>query len=138
MAALKLMEFQGRWRIERRIDDLAAGKVATLTGTAEFSPAAGGLDYFEVGELRMEDGDPIRAERRYRWRFDQGKILVDFEDGRPFHSFDPTTFRPTARHFCEPDEYRVIYSFARWPEWRAEWRVEGPKKLYRMTTEYHR
>jgi len=138
MAARSLHDFQGKWQIDRRIDDLAAGKVAVLKGQASFTPSAGGLDYLETGKLVLEDAAPIHAERRYSWQLSGGQIAVFFKDGRPFHSFDPKLERASARHLCDPDDYRVIYSFGRWPVWRTEWRVQGPRKHYRMTTEYHR
>ena len=62
--------------------------------------------------------------------------MVDYADGRPFHEFDPA--RPRAAHWCDPDDYRVRYDFTRWPLWRAEWEVRGPRKDYLMMTDYRR
>jgi len=138
MAPLTLNDFLGEWRIERRIDDILSGNVGMLAGTATFSPAPQGLAYLETGKLSLDGGAPLHAERRYLWRLGRGRIHVDYADHTPFHSFDPSKERTSARHNCAPDDYRVIYTFGHWPHWRANWRVEGPRKNYRMTTEYRR
>lgn len=135
---LALRDFAGAWAIERRIDDFALGRVGTLSGTAMLSPAPWGLAYYEQGLLQMENAPPMQAERHYRWAQQQGRIDVRFDDGGHFHHFTPSIGRAAATHLCGEDEYRVIYTLTRWPDWRAEWRVRGPRKDYRMVTEYTR
>lgn len=133
---MRLEDFTGRWRIERRIDDRLGGVTGRFEGVAEFTPAATGLAYREEGRLRLGAGPEVVAVRDYLWRQEGGRIVVLHGDGRPFHDFDPA--EPGARHWCDPDDYRVRYDFARWPEWRAEWTVLGPRKDYTMRSTYYR
>ncbi len=134
-----LEAFAGRWRLRREIEDFAAGHLARFTGTAVFSPEEGGaLALTEEGTLRLPGAAPLKASRRYLWRPGQGgAIEILFEDGRPFHVIAPG-LKPEAEHLCPPDLYRVAYDFTAWPDWRAVWRVKGPRKDYRMTSRYTR
>ena len=69
----------------------------------------------------------MAASRDYQWRDGGGGVIeVRFSDGRFFHRFLPEEPAPADVHLCDPDTYRVRYDFARWPLWRAEWRVTGP------------
>lgn len=132
-----LAPFEGEWRIERRVAN-ALGPDAGFTGSAVFTPDGAGLTLLESGEMRLEGQGAFRAERRYLWRPGGAGIAVFFEDGRPFHDFDPAQPRPEADHPCAPDQYRVAYDFTAWPEWRANWRVTGPRKDYVMQSRYFR
>lgn len=136
MAGIGLRDFVGRWRIERRIDDRLAGATGRFTGAARFTPTADGLSYREEGCLRLGAGPQVLAVREYLWAEDRGLIVVRHGDGRPFHAFDPAA--PEARHWCEPDDYRVRYDFSAWPAWRAEWTVRGPRKDYTMESLFTR
>ncbi|MCB2110771.1 MAG: trigger factor [Defluviimonas sp.] len=130
----QLQDFEGAWRISRRIDD-RRGPAARFDGTAVFSPVAGGLFYRETGLLCISGGGSYQAGRCYLWRSGPaGTIVVDHADGRAFHSFCPG--REDARHLCGADDYRVRYDFGDWPRWRAEWRVLGPRKDYLMISHY--
>ncbi|WP_413869689.1 DUF6314 family protein [Albidovulum sp.] len=134
--AVRLEDFAGRWRVERRIDDRLGGVTGRFEGGAWFRPVPQGLAYREEGRLRLGAGPEVVAVRDYLWREEGGRIVVDHADGRPFHAFDPTA--PEGSHWCDPDDYRVRYDFSRWPEWRAEWTVRGPRKDYRMESIYTR
>jgi hypothetical protein len=134
--AMRLQDFSGRWRIERRIEDRLGGMSGLFTGEAEFRPVAEGLAYREEGRLRIGTGPEVLAVRDYLWREEGAWIVVEHGDGRPFHTFDPDL--PEARHWCDPDDYRVCYDFAGWPEWHAEWTVRGPRKDYTMVSVYSR
>lgn len=136
---MELREFEGRWRLEREIEDLAAGRAGRFVGEAAFAAVAGGLDYAETGTLVLDGAAPMAASRRYRW-IDAGGAAVDvaFEDGRLFHRIDLAAARPAALHACGPDLYRVRYDFRDWPRWQAEWRVSGPRKDYAMVSRYLR
>ncbi len=138
---MRLEAFAGLWRITRRIEDRLAGGEGRLTGTARFEPDPGGdgLVAIEEGTLVLGGAPPMAATRRYLWREEvPGAITVRFADGRFFHSFAPGAAAPEARHDCAPDLYRVRYDFSAWPDWRAEWRVTGPRKDYTMTTDFRR
>ena len=132
---MRLADFAGTWQIDRRIED-RRGPEGRLEGAARLTPDAEGLVYEETGLLRLGDGAPFAASRRYLWREGPEGIELRFADGRFFHRFRPDA--PEAEHPCGADLYRVRYDFAAWPEWRSEWRVTGPRKEYRMTTCYRR
>ncbi len=132
------MDFEGRWRLSRRIEDAKAGSTGVFDGIAVFTRDAAGLTYEEAGELRLPDMAGIRASRRYLWRQSDAAIEVLFEDGRDFHRIDLTGNVATAWHDCLPDFYEVSYNFSHWPDWRAIWRVKGPRKDYTMISDYHR
>ena len=135
---LSLGDFEGVWRLERRIEDHLAGQGAWFRGAASVSAEADGFaTWVERGEMRYGDGAPMQAERRYQWAQEGLQIAVYFEDGRFFHSFAPSN-APKAEHWCDPDAYHVRYDFTAWPIWRATWRVQGPRKDYEMTTTFTR
>ncbi|RBP93682.1 hypothetical protein DFO80_105106 [Rhodobacter sp. 140A] len=132
---LRLSDFAGEWTIAREIEQAGAG-TARFEGRACFTPEGAGLAYHEAGTLTLPGAAPMRAGRDYLWREEGAEIAVFFSDGRPFHRFDPAA--PAAQHWCDPDDYRVRYDFAAWPDWRAEWRVSGPRKAYTMRSLYRR
>lgn len=135
---MDLFSFTGAWTLARTIEDARAARAGTFTGEARFTPVEGGLAYEEAGTLAFPDAPPMQASRRYLWRAGgAGGIDVLFDDGRFFHSFDPAAPAPDAEHACAPDTYRVRYDFSRWPLWRAEWRVIGPRKDYSMLSRFH-
>ena len=131
---ITLAQFRGDWRLLRRIADANAGQDGAFEGVARFVPQGDGLLYHECGELRLGMAAPMRAERSYLWREAAGRIVVQFDDGRPFHSFDGAV--AAADHLCGEDLYQVHYDFADWPDWRATWRVRGPRKDYEMVSLY--
>lgn len=132
-----LADFEGQWRIARRIVHAAGGGGMRFSGRARFAVDGAGLIYIETGELRLAGQAPIRAERRSLWRPGPGgTIVVRFADGRAFHHFDPAAAAPRARHDCAPDVYEVEYDFARWPFWSARWRVRGPRKDYAFVSRF--
>ena len=95
-----------------------------------------GLAYHETGLLTLGSAAPVTATRDYLWRWQAGRICVDYVDGRPFHDFNPAA--PSAHHHCLPDDYTVTYDFSDWPRWHAHWRVTGPRKDYTMISRYKR
>lgn len=134
---MRLAAFAGDWTIEREIEDIRAGTPGRFVGTARFSPVAEGLAYAEEGLISLGGSAGVQAVRRYLWR-DGGANAIEvlFEDGRFFHRFYADEDTPAAVHDCPPDQYRVRYDFSRWPRWRAEWRVRGPRKDYAMVSRY--
>jgi hypothetical protein len=131
-----LNDFIGKWSIDRKISDHHSGMDGRFLGHAVFAATQNGLVYHEEGQLSYGSGPAMAATRDYLWRTETGRIIVDHADGRPFHSFDPTT--PEADHWCDPDRYKVRYDFGKWPLWRAEWVVTGPRKDYLMVSVYRR
>lgn len=129
----RLADFEGVWRLERTIRQ-ADGVTGAFSGQAVFSADGhGALDYVEDGQLTLGAAPAMRATRRYRWA---DGLHVFFEDGRPFHQVPAKGGRAT--HLCPPDTYVVDYDFSAWPNWRAKWRVTGPRKDYAMISDYTR
>jgi hypothetical protein len=133
-----LWAFEGRWRLDRRIEHASGQGNATLQGETLFSRSGQTLVQEEVGRLRIDgaSGAGLQAERRYLWRTERGWIAISFADGRPFHAVPLGVVDPEATHLCSPDRYEVRYDFGNWPEWTTFWRVTGPRKDYVMTSRY--
>jgi hypothetical protein len=123
---ITLADLEGRWSLERRIDDRRAGLTGRLEGTCTWRPDAAGLVQEEAGTLHYGEAPPIRAERRYLWRAEGDALAVYFEDGRAFHRLGPG--RVSDRHDCAPDTYDVAYVFESVSMFSTTWRVTGPRK----------
>jgi hypothetical protein len=126
----RLEDFEGRWRIARRIEDAWMGTTGLFEGVARFEPDGDGLTYTEVGELRLPQEVPMTARRTFLWREDNGAICVLYDDGRPFHKIAAGARVAQDWHDCAPDTYEVTYNFTQWPGWRMIWKVQGPRKDY--------
>ena len=129
-----IADFEGRWRLDRRISDLRDGGLNWLTGEAVLASGV----WEEHGMLRLSGGPPQAAARRYIWTETEGGVAVAFADGRPFHVLPLGTRAAEVRHDCAPDLYLGRYDFARWPDWTLEWRVTGPRKDYVSLTRFSR
>jgi hypothetical protein len=129
-----LDDLEGRWRLERIIDDRRAGLAGRLEGTCIFSPDAEGLVQEEVGVLSYGDAPPMQARRRYLWRAEGDGLAVFFEDGRPFHRI--ASGRLSDTHLCPPDTYEVAYLFDDWPAFSTTWCVSGPRKDLLIRSRY--
>ncbi|MRU14223.1 trigger factor [Roseovarius sp. A21] len=129
---MQLADFEGEWRLERRIVQ-ADGVEARLQGVAVFRAVPEGLAYEEIGTLRVPGQPEMEARRAYLWGPD---LSVWFDDGRFFHRV-PAEGGETG-HWCDPDQYDGRYEFEEWPVWRVTWDVRGPRKDYRMESEYRR
>jgi hypothetical protein len=133
---IALADLEGRWSLERRIDDRRAGLRGRLSGTSVWRADAGGLVQEETGTLHYGDATPIRAERRYLWRADGDGLAVFFDDGRAFHRVGPGQLHD--RHDCAPDTYDVTYLFDDWPVFSTTWHVTGPRKDHVIHSLYTR
>ncbi len=127
-----LRDFTGRWTLQRVIEH-ADGTHARFDGHAVWSEDGEGLMQEETGALRIGDGKPVTATRRYLWR---PELAVHFDDGRFFHDVPP--FGGETAHWCAPDQYDGVYAFPSWTEFRVTWHVAGPRKSYRMESLYRR
>ncbi|MET4101897.1 hypothetical protein ABIE58_001321 [Roseovarius sp. MBR-78] len=132
MRPRRLQDFEGAWRFDRQITH-ADGQRAQVTGVAVWRREGAGLILEEAGEMHMAGHPPMQVARRYLWGAD---LAVSFEDGRFFHHVPPEG--GAAAHWCDPDQYDGSYDFSRWPRFRVEWRVRGPRKDYHMMTDYWR
>jgi hypothetical protein len=134
----QLADFEGRWRIARRIEDFWMGTTGLFEGLARFVPDGVGLAYSEVGELKLPQEVPMTARRGYLWRRERDHICVLYEDGRPFHRIEAGAQVTQDWHDCPPDTYDVTYNFSNWPEWRMIWKVQGPRKDYVSISDFTR
>lgn len=130
-----LRDFVGRYKIVRQIKDTRAQVESRFEGEAEIALTDNGADYGEKGLLIMGE-QRFQAERRYLWRSSGAHIAVLFDDGRPFHDFDPLAGGRATEHLCGADWYRGGYELVNWPVWSVTWDVEGPRKLYKSSTTY--
>ena len=131
---IALSDFEGRWRLTRRIEDFRSGQTGSLQGTSDWRPDGVGLRQEEVGVLVFGSAPPMQATRTYLWRQEGTGLAVLFQDGRPFHRLSAQGL--SDRHLCDPDTYDVTYDFARWPDWTQEWRVTGPRKDARIFSRF--
>lgn len=128
----ELADFAGTWQVSRQIVQ-KDGPRATFTGQAVWTPEGDGLAYVETGTLEIEGQGAFTADRRYFWDRD---LQVFFDDGRFFHQVPPEGGE--TGHWCDPDQYDVSYDFADWPAFVTIWQVRGPRKSYRMRTDFSR
>ncbi len=144
----------GRWRLKRRIIDLAArGRRAParalFLGKARFARREdGAIQHVETGALHIRDA-AFPAARRYLWRLDapgaeNAAAALCYEDGRPLAVFRLGALeatprrRATARHDCAPDVYQGALRVLGPDLWRLSWRVAGPRKDFMMSGVFQR
>ncbi len=129
-------DFAGVWQVARVITD-RLGPGGAFHGTVTMLPEVDDrLRYHEIGQLKLDSGPMMMAERRYLWRFTARKIAVTFSDGTAFHVFQPHGQAAGTEHVCGPDLYRVAYDFRHWPRWQATWTVTGPRKEFTSVSDY--
>ncbi|MGV9403056.1 DUF6314 family protein [Streptomyces sp. NPDC003667] len=135
-----LAHLAGRWRVERRVRDLAGGDEGRFTGVTVFSPLdGGGLLHEESGEFTWRGvARPATRTLRFLPGREPGTADVRFADGRPFHELDLTSGRYIADHPCAADFYRGEFTVTDADRWRTVWRVGGPAKDLVLTTDYVR
>lgn len=133
-----LAAFFGHYTVARRIEDRRAGQTVRFEGRAQIAEGATPHSalYRETGEMRIPPQGRFTAERSYLWRAQAGRIVVKFDDGRPFHDFDPVSGGAATEHLCGQDWYLGGYDFSGWPQWSVIWEVSGPRKDYRSVTRY--
>lgn len=130
-------DFLGRWRLTRVIEDALTGTQSRLNGHATIERHETHWIYQERGVLVLPGGQEMQAERVYFWHVNGARIEVTFDDGRAFHGFS-LNGQHQAEHWCDPDQYDVVYDFEAWPKWRSTWSVSGPRKSYCMVSDYCR
>jgi hypothetical protein len=129
---------QGKWHLERRLQDRRAGQQGRLTGSAAFTAEGAGLLYREEGQLVI-GGYAGPALQAYRYGFTTpGRAAVHFSDGRFFHDLDLTAGRWTATHLCAPDRYDGDFTVLDAAAWRVIWHVTGPRKDLMLDSRYCR
>ena len=128
----------GRWAFLRRLDDRRLMQPGSIVGWATFEPDDEGLVYREEGCLWF-GGARGATTRSYRYHFSEPeRAEVAFEDGRPFHRLCLSDGRCAVEHICGDDNYRGAFEALGANALRVCWQVEGPRKDYRLTTDYLR
>ena len=136
---LQPADFLGHWGVTRTIEDRHSNQTGRFDGEATFvQKSSGALSYVETGQMRLGHGPSMTATRSYIWQFNDGRVDVFFEYGRPFHSFAPIGTSAGTDHPCGEDYYSVAYDFLDWPSWSAVWTVSGPRKDYTSSTIFKR
>ncbi|MBX7445819.1 MULTISPECIES: DUF6314 family protein [unclassified Arthrobacter] len=123
-------ERPGRWQVERDLLDRSDGTRGTFSGVVLLTPTDdGGLVLSEEGTMRWP-AFTGPASRRYVLKPSGQPEALDvfFPDGRPFHRM---SFAPDANldsHWCDPDTYRVLYTWEGPDAFSYSWDVAGPRK----------
>ncbi len=133
-----LAVLEGRWRLSRVIVH-CDGRKDEFEGEAIFRRSGPRLIQDEEGWLTSgRTATRMKATRRYVWSGGGNRLDVAFEDMRPFHSVPLGIATPGTTYLCPPDRYEVSYDFRDFPDWSSIWEVEGPRKNYRMTSQFRR
>lgn len=123
-------EQPGRWQVERDLLDRSDGTRGTFSGVVLFTPTDdGGLVLSEEGTMRWPAfTGPASREYVLKPSGQPEALDVFFPDGRPFHrmSFAPDANLDT--HWCDPDTYRVLYTWEGPDAFSYSWDVAGPRK----------
>jgi hypothetical protein len=130
----------GQWAVERQLLDRSTGTRGTFSGVVLYSQTDdGGLILREEGTMRWPTFTGP-ASREYLLKpVDRPDALdVYFNDGRPFHRM---SFAPEAnldQHWCDPDTYRVGYTYEGPDAFSYTWDVTGPRKDLLLTSSLQR
>lgn len=130
----------GIWSFEREISGYGG-----MSGVATFEPIDGDRSlYEESGELRLDDGQRLHAERRYVYEWlDKGFAVYFHDTGELFHRVTfadcgEGEWRASANHLCKADSYISEYLFGVDGTFEVRHEVRGPKKDYMILTVYRR
>jgi hypothetical protein len=120
--------------------DRATGTRGTFSGVVRFSSMHdGGLAFLEEGTMHWPTfTGPAFREYLLRPSGRAGALGVFFADGRPFHTM---SFLPEAsedNHWCDPDTYRVSYTYGGPDGFGYTWDVKGPRKDLLLTSSLRR
>ena len=137
---------RGSWSVDRTLLDRSTGTSGTFTGVVRFTADDddGGLWWREEGTVRWAalGGAPFAgpASREYLLRpADTPDVLdVYFPGGRPFHRMGFAGQTNQDEHWCDPDTYRVTYTFRGPDQCGYRWDVTGPAKDQLLESVLHR
>lgn len=124
------------WAVQRNLLDRTAGINGTFTGVVRFLPTHdGGLELREEGTVRWPTFSGP-ASRAYLLRRTQRSdaLAVFFADGRPFHQMSFSADAAADQHWCDPDTYRVAYTYGDTFSFGYTWDVQGPQKDYLLSS----
>jgi Family of unknown function (DUF6314) len=126
----------GRWTIQRELLDRSDGTRGTFSGVVRFVSADdGGLALREEGTMRWPTFTGP-ASREYLLNVTDRLDALDvfFPDGRPFHTMSFTPQANLDQHWCDPDTYRVAYTYEDPDRFSYSWDVTGPRKDLLLTS----
>ncbi|MFK4640323.1 DUF6314 family protein [Paenarthrobacter histidinolovorans] len=120
----------GSWSVERTLLDRASGTRGTFTGVVRYSQNPdGGLDYREDGTMHWPTHTgPAFREYVLTPGTAPDSMDVSFPDGRPFHVMGFSELGHQDKHWCDPDDYQVNYSYDGPDSFSFTWDVKGPAK----------
>lgn len=120
----------GEWNVERTLLDRASGTRGTFTGVVRYTEGPdGGLQYREDGTMRWPTHTGA-AFREYLLKPgpEPDSMDVFFPDGRPFHVMSFAEQANQDKHWCDPDDYYVNYTWEGPDAFSFTWDVRGPAK----------
>ena len=134
----------GSWRLIRRINGMPE-----IVGEAEFSKNGEALVYREDVQVPAVKGQQLRAFREYIYEFEGSERfrLFHARNRAKVGEFMSCSFDPcdpgeplTARgaYLCKYDLYEGDFKFHQEDRFSVTYKVLGPKKSYKITTEYVR
>jgi Family of unknown function (DUF6314) len=126
----------GLWTVQRDLLDRATGTRGTFSGVVHFVPGDDdGLTLREEGTMRWPAfTGPATREYVLKSTARPDTLDVFFPDGRPFHSMSFTPAANLDQHWCDPDTYRVAYTFGDANSFSYSWDVTGPRKDLLLTS----
>jgi len=128
----------GRWHLQRKTVDKAAGQTFHLDGICTFETDGEALLQRETGVLVLGNGQSFPAEQKYIWWFNIKQISLEFSDKRPFLTLAPPFTLCDSMHLCGEDTYVAQFDFRGRAHWSSTWHVTGPRKDYVMSSDYTR
>jgi hypothetical protein len=129
-------ELGGQWTVQRDLLDRAEDTRGTFSGVVRFVPTHdGGLAFREQGTMRWPSFTGP-ASRQYLLQTTARPDALDvfFPDGRPFHTMSFTPEANLDQHWCDPDTYRVAYTYGDANRFSYTWDVQGPRKDLLLTS----
>jgi hypothetical protein len=134
-AAPRPTDLLGVWQLERRLVDRQAGQFGHVSGWLELTLVGSVVHWLELGELEW-DGSVFEVTRELHVLREDGRWMVRFTDGRPFHPWAPGRL---VEHPCRDDCYRGLVDVdPTRTRMRVLWDVAGPLKDQRIVTRCRR
>jgi hypothetical protein len=128
----------GEWSLHRIIADHRSNARGTFAGTADVRVVDNGAQYEERGQLQYAGYDGNAGRTHEYHATENGTVLVNFSDGRPFFELDLRTGACRADHQCGEDLHELSFECHGTDLIREHWRVTGPSKDYSATTTWQR
>lgn len=132
--------YEGNWQLDRIISD-----GSRLAGFAKVSRISENLLLFEeTGNLEMQGGEVVSANRSWRWETQKNAFLNVYYDETPlrlYHALELAWFdgawEASAEHRCGEDVYAGEYRFEK-NLIEIDQTVKGPNKDYSLGSVYQR